>query len=111
YLLTLSDDALPELLPLLDICDPEVLEALGPGLACRIDYASREYRARSWQSAHSAHQTAWDRLGQLGSSLSRWTVYKHPYDGDFVYVGEERALCATLLQSFVLEPGLTSEYR
>ncbi|MEK7276488.1 MAG: DUF4173 domain-containing protein, partial [Chloroflexota bacterium] len=56
YLLNLSDDALPELLPLLDSGDPEVLEALGPGLACRIDYASREYQARSWQSAHLAHQ-------------------------------------------------------
>lgn len=108
YLITLSDDVLPELMPLLDRNDSAVTDVLGPGLACRADRLKREYAETSWQSTHLSHQAARDTLSSL--PLWRWRVYRHPY-GDFVYVGEERTTCAVLLESFVLEPGLTSEYR
>lgn len=111
YLITLSDDALPKLLPLLNSEDPEVLKVLGPGLACRADQMSGDDSARGWQSNHAAHQTAREQLRSLQSALTSWHVYYHAYDGSFVYVDGQRTRCATLLQSFVLEPGLTSEYR
>lgn len=108
YLVTLSDDALPELLPMLDRNDPAVTDVLGPGLACRADRLALGYASTPWQSTHLSHRAAQESLSAL--PLYRWRVYRHPY-GDFVYVGEDRATCAALLQSFVLEPGLTSEYR
>ena len=73
--------------------------------------ASGDDSARGWQSTHAAHQAAREQLRSLQSALTSWRVYYHPYDGNFVYVDGQRTLCATLLQSFVLEPGLTSEYR
>ena len=109
YLLTLSDDALPELIPLLAGEDAEVKAVLGPGLACRVDRLAQDYGQAGWQSMHLAHQAAWDAL-QSSPVLLRYYVIHHIY-GDYVYIGDERVTCSELLESFVLEPGLTSEYR
>ena len=109
YLLTLSDDALPELIPLLAGEDAEVKAVLGPGLACRVDRLARDYGKAGWQSSHLAHQVAWDSL-QSSPALSSYYVIHHIY-GDYVYIGDEHVTCSELLESFVLEPGLTSEYR
>ncbi|MBM4425213.1 MAG: DUF4173 domain-containing protein [Chloroflexi bacterium] len=108
YLITLSDDVLPELMPLFSRNDSAVADVLGPGLLCRADRLAREYADAPWQSAHLSHRAASDALREL--PLSRWRIYRHPY-GDFVYVGANRVTCSELLYSGVLEPGLTSEYR
>lgn len=109
YLVTLSDDALPELLSLLERQDPALNQVLGPALACRADRLARDYDRVSWQGTHLSHQAAWRALRDL-PALSDYSVIEHP-DGDYVFVGEKRERCSRLLQSFVLEPGLTSEYR
>ncbi|MBI3241291.1 MAG: DUF4173 domain-containing protein [Chloroflexi bacterium] len=112
YLITLSDDALPELMPLLRSEDSEGVNVLGPGLVCRAAQLKQGYAKASWQATHLSHQAALDLL-RSDPLLVRWHVYKlgeYPY-GDFVYVNGERTTCDSLLESFVLEPGLTSEYR
>jgi hypothetical protein len=112
YLVTLSDDVLPELVPLLQGGDPEVVAVLGPGLACRAAQLRGGYAKTGWQSTQLAHQSALEMLN-AEPSLVRWAVYKSgefPYE-DFVYVKGERITCNSLLASFVLEPGLTREYR
>jgi hypothetical protein len=109
YLITLSDDALPELLTLLDHNDPALGAVLGPGLVCRLERLAGEEARAAWQSWHLSRQAAWEALRDR-PDLSRYRLIHHPY-GDYLYVGEAREMCSRLLQSFVLEPGLTSEYR
>ena len=117
YLVTLSDDAVPELIPLLHSGDTEVLNVLGPGLVCRAARLEKDYAQASWQSMQLSHQAAWEAL-RAEPGLSRWwvfKVYEPRYNGenfsDYILVNGERASCDSLLESFVLEPGLTSEYR
>lgn len=112
YLITLSDDVLPELMPLLKNGDSEVVDLLGLGLACRAAQLQHGYARAGWQSLHQAHQAALELLS-AEPLMVRWSVYKSgelPYD-DFVYVNGERTTCNSLLASFVLAPGLTDEYR
>ncbi len=112
YLVTLSDDALPELLPLLNSSDAEIVNILGSALSCRYDRLANGYAVYPWQSTHLSHQAAWEALQSV--SLSRWPLFTTkdpPALGNFVYIDGKRVTCRELLESYVLEPGLTGEYR
>jgi hypothetical protein len=109
YLITLSDEVIPELVALFQRQDSNVNSVLGPGLACRAQQTAIDYAQAGWQSTHQSHQAAYEALNNL-PGLTRYLIIHHPY-GDFVYVGDERITCRELTEGFVLEPGLTSEYR
>ena len=98
------------MLSLLNRSDSEIKVVLGPGLACRADRLANSYGKAAWQSTHRAHQAALESLAGLAPVLSPYRIIRHPY-GDYVYIGDDRETCRELLESFVLEPGLTGEYR
>jgi hypothetical protein len=81
YLLTLSDDALPDLLVLYGRGDANINAVLGPGLACRAEKIVADYGEAEWQSTHLARQAALESLRQL--DLAGYRVIHHPY-GDYV---------------------------
>ncbi len=110
YLLTLSDDALPDLLMLYARDDAAINAVLGPGLACRAEQIVGDYGSVEWQSTHLSHQAALESLRSLLPDLASYRIIHHPY-GNYVYINGERVTCYDLLQSYVLEPGLTREYR
>lgn len=109
YLITLSDDAVPALVVQFARGDPIVNQVLGPGLACRAEELNVDYGRGPWQSDHQSHGAAVSILVSL-PGLSNYAVQQGS-DGPFVYLDGAPITCQRLLQSYVLEPGLTGEYR
>jgi len=104
YLVSLSDDVLPELIALIQ---KNKEENLGAGLACRVAQMKTDEPKLGWQSYHLARARAFELLKANENLLTQRQVDKQNY----VMVNGKRTLCRTLLASYVLEPGLTSEYR
>lgn len=109
YLITLSDDAIPALAAQFAKDDASVNQELGPGLACHQADLRAGYALSSWQTLHSAHQTALETLTTL-NGLGHYPVAGAAESSTVVLDGAATP-CGELLQSYVLEPGLTSEYR
>ncbi|MBI5350282.1 MAG: DUF4173 domain-containing protein [Chloroflexi bacterium] len=104
YLVSLSDDVVPDLIALIQ---KNKEENLGAGLACRVAQMKTDEPKMGWQSYHLARARAFELLKVNENLLTQWQVDKQNY----VMVNGKRTLCRTLLASYVLEPGLTSEYR
>ena len=108
YLITLSDDAMPEMIDvLLKSKDTEAVNVVGAGLACRLNVATEQYKNFNWQSTHITRQNAYELLKDNSGKLLSWTVDKQ----NSVMLNGKRTPCRALLESFILDPGLTSEYR
>jgi hypothetical protein len=104
YLVSLSDDVVPDLIALIQ---KNKEENLGAGLACRAAQMKADEPTLGWQSYHLARVRAHELLKSNEGLLTQWLVDKQNY----VMVNGKRTPCRTLLASYVLEPGLTSEYR
>lgn len=104
YLVGLSDDVVPDLIALIQ---KNKEENLGAGLACRVAQMKTNEPKMGWQSYNMARARAFDLLKANESLLMQWQVDKQ----NTVMVNDKRTPCRTLLASYVLEPGLTSEYR
>jgi len=104
YLVSLSDDVVPELIALIQKSQEE---NLGAGLACRVAQMKTDEPKMGWQSYNVARARAFELLKANENLLTQWQVDRQNY----VMVNGKRTPCRTLLASYVLEPGLTSEYR
>ena len=104
YLVSLSDDVMPDLIALIQKGKEE---NLGAGLACRVAQMKIDEPKLGWQSYHLARARAFELLKANENLLTQWQVDIQ----NTVMVNGKRTPCRALLASYVLEPGLTSEYR
>lgn len=105
YLVTLSDDAMPDLVALYKQGDPVITADLGPGLACRTQQMNEDYAEAGWQSYQLSHYAARAALAGL-DVLERYPVNKDAYNQDAVQILGAQVECNEYLQSYVLEPGV-----
>lgn len=75
YLMTLSPDAIPALIPLLDHPDAVVADTAGAGLACWRYYLENDEDFQTWQGGNLSRQAARTALAAIGPQLeASWPV-------------------------------------
>jgi hypothetical protein len=72
YLVTLSDDALPQLLPLLDGPDTEISETVGRALHYRLNELDSWKADAGWPGWHLARARALDQLSTRRAEIERY---------------------------------------
>jgi len=108
YLVTLSDDAMPDLVALYKQGDSVITADLGPGLACRAQQFNDEAAQSGWQSYQQSHDAA--RAALVGLDvLTHYPVTKDAYNQNAVTILGATVECNEILQSYVLEPGVVRD--
>src|SRR5258705_12567285 len=72
YLVTLSDDALPQLLPLLDDPDPDISGTVGHALHYRLNELDICKASAGWPGWHLARARARDQLATRRTEIERY---------------------------------------